>query len=288
MSFRVILAPMFGIEADAAVLRSALGLARRFEAHVTALHVHPDPRDLVPLVGEGVSPAVIDQLTRASEEEIGRQRAAAKKVFDDECAKSGIAIAEKPPAPAPSSAAWRELVGEREQNVTLRARTSDLVVFPPADAGIAGTVRPSLETTLLDSGRPILALPHTPPDSLGHTVAVAWNGRAQAARAVAGAMPFLESARGVVVLTAETWRTSFDATLELAEYLEWHGIGCERRPVEVGDEAVGAAMLRTASAAGADLLVMGGYGRARLAESVLGGVTRHVLSHPELPVLMAH
>jgi nucleotide-binding universal stress UspA family protein len=76
-------------------------------------------------------------------------------------------------------------------------------------------------------------------------------------------------------------------TEALADYLEWRGIVCERRSI-VAEDAVGAALLRAASDAGADLLVMGGYGRSRLRELVLGGVTRHVLTHAQLPVLLAH
>ena len=53
-------------------------------------------------------------------------------------------------------------------------------------------------------------------------------------------------------------------------------------------EPVGAALLNAASEAGADLLVMGGYGRTRLSELVLGGVTRHVLADSQLPILISH
>ena len=39
---------------------------------------------------------------------------------------------------------------------------------------------------------------------------------------------------------------------------------------------------------GADLVVMGAYGRPRLAELVLGGATREVLSKAGVCVLMSH
>ena len=58
--------------------------------------------------------------------------------------------------------------------------------------------------------------------------------------------------------------------------------------MEVGDEGVGAALMQAAIGADADLLVMGGYGRSRLRELVLGGVTRHVLTNTRLPILFAH
>jgi nucleotide-binding universal stress UspA family protein len=90
------------------------------------------------------------------------------------------------------------------------------------------------------------------------------------------------------VLTAQTRRTPSDVIEDLADYFEWRGIRCERRAIPDEEDAVGAALLRAASQASADLLIMGGYGRSRLRELVLGGVTRHVLTHAQLPVLLAH
>jgi nucleotide-binding universal stress UspA family protein len=40
--------------------------------------------------------------------------------------------------------------------------------------------------------------------------------------------------------------------------------------------------------AGAGLMVMGAYGRPRLRELILGGVTTGVLDTSELPVFMVH
>ena len=119
-------------------------------------------------------------------------------------------------------------------------------------------------------------------------MAIAWNDGAEAARAVAGALPFLEAAETVHVLSAETWRMRADVSLDLVRYLEWRNIACPRHAVTSECEPVGAALLDAAAGIGADLLVMGGYGRTRLSELVLGGVTRHVLAHSRLPVLISH
>jgi len=50
---------------------------------------------------------------------------------------------------------------------------------------------------------------------------------------------------------------------------------------------VGAGLLAAASEFGADLMCMGAYSHSRLRQLVLGGVTRHVLEHASLPVLMS-
>ena len=53
-------------------------------------------------------------------------------------------------------------------------------------------------------------------------------------------------------------------------------------------ERAGEALLEAARDVGADLLVMGAYGRSRFSEWALGGATRHVLTHAQMPVLMRH
>src|SRR4051794_8042628 len=99
MSIRIILTPAFGGAADAGALAAGLGIARRFEAHLSALFVCIDPIDAIPILGEGVSPAVIDQLTEAAAAEMDRQRAAARATFAAACRAAAIPIAECAPGP---------------------------------------------------------------------------------------------------------------------------------------------------------------------------------------------
>jgi nucleotide-binding universal stress UspA family protein len=288
MSVRIILAPLFGGAADVGALNVGLGVARRFQAHLGALFVRIDPFDAIPIVGEGVSPAIIDQLTEAAAAEMDRQRGAARTAFEAACSAVSIPVADAAPGPRGPSAGWREETGRRDDLVPRRARASDLVVFGRAEGDAPPDLIAVLEATLFGAGRPLLLVPPTPPATIGERVAIAWNDGAEAARAVAGALPFLDTAKAVHVLTAESRRIAPEAAQDLAGYLQWRGIAAERQPVAATGEPVAEALLQAAGAAGADLLVMGGYGRTRLSELVLGGVTRHVLNHPTLPVLMAH
>jgi nucleotide-binding universal stress UspA family protein len=288
MSYRIILAPLFGNDTDGAALRAAFGVGRRFDAHVRVLFVRIDPLDIPPVVGEGMSPTMIEQLQQASEAEIDRRRAVARARFDSAASAAGVPIAGRHPGPGGFNAEWAEGAGRRDELIPARARLADLTVVARPQSEEAAEQQLAIEATLLAAGRPILLVPPAAPESIGHSVALAWNGSTEAARALACALPFLESARAVHVLAAETRKTRFDLTAEVADYLAWRGIPCERRLVTAEGEAVGAALLHTAAEAGVDLLVMGGYGRSRLRELILGGVTRHVLAHVNLPVLMAH
>jgi len=51
---------------------------------------------------------------------------------------------------------------------------------------------------------------------------------------------------------------------------------------------VGETLLSYAADAGADLLVMGGYGHSRLREIVLGGTTRTIMQSMTVPIFMSH
>lgn len=230
---------------------------------------------------------MIDQLTEAAGAEMDRRSAAARATFEAACARSGIAIGDAPTA-GTASAGWSELTGRRDEIVPGNARVSDLTVLCRPDEQTPAELDAVLEATLFGAGRPLLIVPPQGAPSIGQTVAVAWNGGTEAARAVAGALPFLEAAGAVHVLSAETWRTEADVALDLAQYLEWRGITATRRAVSSNGDSVGAALLQTALAIDADLLVMGGYGRTRSSELVLGGVTRHVLAHSQLPLLISH
>ncbi|MGB8275503.1 MAG: universal stress protein, partial [Alphaproteobacteria bacterium] len=74
----------------------------------------------------------------------------------------------------------------------------------------------------------------------------------------------------------------------LERYLAWHGLRTETRVVSGMEEGVGPALLAGATAAGAGMLVMGAYTHNRFRQMIFGGVTRHVLAHAGLPVLIAH
>jgi nucleotide-binding universal stress UspA family protein len=291
MSLRIIMVPLFDVDADDTALAAAFAIARRFDAHVVGLFVRPDLRSAAPVTGEGRSRTVMgDPVMHVIEAEIVRRRDNARARFEAARAAAGVPCVDAQPGLGSSSTQWREVGGRYEEVIPEEAGLADLVVFGHGE-GTPDAVdvrRVAVEAALLGGGRPLLLAPRAPPQRIGYQIAIAWNGSLEAVRALTGAMPFLERAASVSILTAETWRTRAGAGVALAGYLDWHGIAYERQPVEVRGEPVGAAVLRAAGESSADLLVMGGYGRTRLGKMVPGGVTGHVLMHARLPVLMAH
>lgn len=290
MTIRTILAPVSGTERDGVALGTAFRVAATLDAHVEVLFARLNPSEAVPLIGEGVSTTVVEELMGVAEQEWAARAAVARQAFDEAVAATGIAMHDTAPGPGVATAAWHEQTGREDWLVRRACPLTDLVVLRHEIDRDTDDVQltMTLEAALINGGRPILLAPPTVPASVGATVAIAWDGGAQCARAVSGALPFLHRAEAVHILTAETGRTEGASADELSDYLAWHGIEAKPVRLDPGRAVVGEVLLGAATDLGADLLVMGGYSHSRMREMILGGVTRFVLARAGLPVLMAH
>jgi len=108
------------------------------------------------------------------------------------------------------------------------------------------------------------------------------------ASAVAAAIPYLKKADHVEILSIQRPPLQAEATEGVREFLMLHGIACEERLIDPGSKRIGEALLEAAAAAQTDLLVLCGYGSGRLRESLIGGVSRHVIAHAGIAVFMVH
>lgn len=251
---------------------AAIRLARRFDAHLVGLSaVGRIPTSLGFGTGSLLGPA-LDGLREAA-----RHRAQA---FAAQCRAAGLVSVETVLAAT-----------DAREALVSHAHCSDLVLLSQATDG---DERALVEEVVLQSARPTLIWPHSgAPATLGERVLVGWNDSPESARALTDALPLLCRAQQVVVMQCDT---PLDAApteparqrLEaLRRWLMWHGVEAEVRletsPIDVGHE-----LLCRAADLGADLLVMGAWGRPRWAERVLGGATRTLLNGMTLPVLMSH
>jgi len=146
-----------------------------------------------------------------------------------------------------------------------------------------------LSELLVEVGTPCLVVPCDAIQANLSTVALAWNGSIESTRAIRFALPMLRKAGRIVLLRARHPRREGAGPVEdIAEHLARHGIAANAVFIDAQDCDAGAAILGKAVEVGADLLVMGAYGRSRLGEWLLGGATHHVLQNAKLPVLLSH
>ncbi|KAA5611052.1 universal stress protein [Rhodovastum atsumiense] len=286
MAIRKLLLPLSGTVAGEAALSTALMIARSWNAHVTALHVRIDSRDVAPLAGEGLSGAMIEEMMSATEKESADRARAVRTMFDRFVAAHGVPVMEARAGASTATASFAAVTGREEELVAQQARLADLTVVPHPEAGEDVSSSDALHAVLFDSGRPVLIAPQIPPEQIGRRIAIAWNGTAESATAVWAAIPWMKRAEAVWVLSADEYQRRGPCAPELLDYLALHEIRAEPATFRPVDREVGAGLLKAAREFGADLLCMGAYSHSRLRQLILGGVTRHVLEHADLPVLM--
>jgi nucleotide-binding universal stress UspA family protein len=286
MTIRKLLLPLTGTAAGEAALSTALQIAQIWNAHVTALHVRVDSRDVAPLAGEGLSGAMIEEMMSATEKESAERAHAVRAMFDRFVAQHEVTVAEARFHSGTATASFASVTGREEDLVAQQARLADLTVVPHPEASEDVSSSDALHAVLFDSGRPVLIAPQAIPPKIGTRVCVAWNGTAESAASVWAALPWLQRAEAVRVLSAEEYQRRGPGAQDLAEYLALHGVNVELGTFRPIDREVGAGMLRAARDFGCDLLSMGAYSHSRLRQLILGGVTRHILERSDLPVMM--
>ncbi|MBL8551608.1 MAG: universal stress protein [Hyphomonadaceae bacterium] len=171
----------------------------------------------------------------------------------------------------------------------VEARYADLAIMDGPDDALRRTV---FEAVLFGAGRPVLLAPAEWPGACGRNVVIGWNASREAARAVADAEPFLDRAERITIVTVDakpSWSGHGEAPgADIAAHLARRGLKVEVRNVDGMGRDDGSALLEECAAIDADLLVVGGYGRPRLQETIFGGVTQRVAAGAHLPVFLSH
>jgi nucleotide-binding universal stress UspA family protein len=171
-----------------------------------------------------------------------------------------------------------------------RARLKDLSMVPVK--AYSDQSESIIERLLLESGRPVLLCPEELATDLPvalDDVLIAWDHSAPAARAIADAMPLLQSAISVRVITAtdEASGDELRSGTALVDHLAEHGIKSSFEVVEIGGSSVGKVFEAYVGRNRIDLLVMGAYRHSRLNEIIWGGATKTVIGRPPCWVMMS-
>jgi nucleotide-binding universal stress UspA family protein len=179
-----------------------------------------------------------------------------------------------------------------QRAVTTEARCADLFVAScPRGVGLDRWA-PLIEEVLFEGGHGLVLLPEQfkSRDAID-TVIIGWINTREATRAIAEALPLLRLATSTRVVCVEEPGASARRIVGLADiaaHLDRHGVRVSFNEAFSAHHDAGAIILEEAHRFSADLIVTGGYGRSRLREWILGGVTRHLINQSDVPLLIAH
>lgn len=283
---RKIMVPIRGDGKGENVLRHAMALARRFSAHIEAVHCRPRAEDLLPF-GVPIPTFLRDQMTGQAREVADAEEARLRGLFDALVASSGLTRSDKPVDGA-ASIAWFEEAGKQVDVIKSHGRLCDFIVVakPDRDRNLGAN---TLKTALFNVGRPVLMCPpqESAPTTLGARAAIAWNGSLEATRAVALTLDLIKKADQVSILSVGGSNGGPGDADAFKDYLALHGVSAEIRRASISGSA-GATLLQEAKSAGADMLIMGAYGDSHERETLFGGNTQVVVDTSTMPVALVH
>lgn len=250
----------------------AISVGRKFGAHLTGIALECEPSVPGTLFDGAV--ASISATFRAQNRKIAQ---AAKDRFDTAAAGLMATARVVETGAVDAGTAFAEI-----------ARNHDVSVIGQAQPDSDVMEELIIEGALFGSGRPVLVVPYIQRTGLKlDRVLVCWDGSRNAARATADALPFLERAGSIDVITIQERRNELVGA-SIAQHLARHSLKVEVKQIVAPDADTPNVILSCASDLSTDLIVMGGYGHSRLREFVLGGATRGILENMTVPTLMAH
>ena len=271
-------------------LKLALNLVRAHRAHITACYVtreeHGAPSPILPGPGVLIAPeagAAAGDAAPTPVSPASREAERAEQVeefFRTELRAHGL------------GGEWHLLSpGETAVFIDL-AQSFDLTILGQLSPEIRSTgFRP--DEIVIATGRPVLVVPYTGIfDTIGRRVLVAWDGTREAVRAAQDALPLIENAEAVTVMfvgRARSYLAEHRPSIErMVHHLQRHGVPARAEETLRGDLRISDVLLSRAADLAVDLLVAGAYHHSQLREALVGGVSRDLLDHMTVPVLMSH
>jgi nucleotide-binding universal stress UspA family protein len=279
MSYKTIVVHLNNERRAGPLLEFGAAMARQFESQLIGLHVFPSFR-LTPPVPLPFGSEVAGSIQREIEAEIGRIKAIFNEVTSNQ----------------PFAATWHSITTEGldiAASLIKHVMAADLVIASQSDPDWNfSSIFDCADRLAIESGRPVIVVPNAGRfPTIPKTIAVAWKGRREAARAVFDAMPLLQLAEAVHVIKIDEGGKEQEVGLPgagIAETLIRHGVKVTVSTYSLGEVAAAEEIRVQAADQGAQLLVMGAYGHSRLREFAFGGVTRALLAKMTIPVLFSH
>lgn len=255
-------------------LQSAINLAVQLDAHVTGLVMEPSLA--LPVAFRTASFAQESSIS-GRQAELHDLAKAEQNSFEQDARRTGL----------PYSTRIASLTAGNWSPVVDFARLRDLTVLP----GLVGddAYNELMQALVFESGRPVLLLPASNEASFKiERIVIGWDFSRAAARAVGDAMPFLQRAAEVRVVTVGDDKQLPQNTSgpEFTAHLARNGVNAELVEIDRAGRSVGAIL--EDQSAHADMLVMGAFGHSRLRDFLLGGATRHMLKGPGITTFLSH
>lgn len=253
-------------------LQLAIELARRGGGHITCLQVTPFEYYVGgdPFGGLYAFTQVIDA--------IRTQEKAARATIEERLTAERV------------DWSWVKCDGNVIQTIIDRSSLMDVIILsqPAPHDTSARNALPIIGDVTLHVRTPVLMATKAQGPITGDcNVVVAWNGSPESAHALRMSLGVLQMARAVHVVEVSDGKGESSAGRARA-YLALHDISCDLHVWPAKGRSISESLRNAATELDATCMVMGAYGHSRLRETVLGGVTRELIDHSQIALLLAH
>jgi len=283
---KVILVPVADRPECLFALQAAFGLAQSLSANVEGCHVRPHRAELP----TGNSARLNLFLAEGSLDELPEDVAAlnchrARELFENVARSQGVPLAKKRRKDSQPLAFWQEMVGSPDRILGIVGPVSDLIIVSRPKNKASGPARAFVLAAMLNSGKPVLILPQKKVNP-GKRICIAWNCSVESARAVAAALPLLQKARSVHIVSSGPLDTPGPSVKQLQSYLALWGVEASSE-ITRGRNTF-KEILEQYEKTDSDMLVMGAYSRSHLRQRIFGGVTHAMLNEPKVSLFALH
>ncbi len=280
MSIKTIIVPFQGNEEELGAILTAFHIAKTIKAHVEVWHASPNPYDVMtPFMTYALVPvypeSTIDDIKKANK----KRQEWVNRLYQDCVKKADI-----------QCASLHHVEGRIEEIIALRSRLADIIIVSRAIRDGDDSSTSVLHQLIFHSGRPLILVP-AGADAFPITgnCVLAWDGSAEAARAVSDSLPFLISEKTFILSVLTDIGEDIPLPQkQLAAYLARHHIQTKLIEYNAKKSELPKCLLASAKAHSASLLVMGAYSHTRIQEIIFGGATKYMLDHADIPVLLSH
>ena len=266
-------------EANDFRVETALLFAKVYTAHTIGMYLVPYP--VIPVYG-GVFPDVVPY---TASDQLGKSNDIANTLeskFREKANDLNVPCE------------WKTVEGINLRYIIDNARYADIVIVPQGYSRYGEENTRKFDDYLsIHLGRPLIVIPDLKKVfNLPKNIIIAWDESHEAARAVHDALPLLQYAENIQVISVSISSDEEKASMiycdDLRTHLSHHGIEVDVVSVEQSSKGTGATILESAIEFDADLIVMGAYGHTRIKEIVLGGATNYLLKHTTIPLFLSH
>jgi len=257
-------------------IRGALLVNKFFSTHMSLIACQYDPK--------AIGGVFYDEIFEDANDDNAIERRENVALFKRICEEVGVEVSKD--QHTPNSAYLRNVAGVRSELVEKYSKYSDVVVCTcPPDGKITGT----FESSVLKSGKPAIVIPRKMSEFKIEKVLLTLSGSTANARALANWLPILQYAKEIDCVSSLHHLQNNEAETKgrIINYLDLHGIKIDNfKLLQIEGKIPGEMLINEAKDGNYDLIITGLDVQNHLKELLVGGVSKYLLQHTEVPLFV--